>query len=416
MKTKITEPIRTARLRRPLVKSVTWDSDTPGFALHVTNKRSFWAMTYRPKGINPSTGRRWSGGVRHELGDAQLVDVAEARKLALAAKLLIKHGGSPHHKAMAARASGVAQRSILPSTTDEALDAYATALMARRQPSEYTRRKSIHYARKAIGEMKAGPLTLAAITPAMVRVMVETMDGSDGERNLVFRSFSRFISWCRKQRLVEHNPCDDLDRDERPRSATSRDHVPSLKELRAVLHAVENDPQCDPVQFGVFMPLRRDEIARLTWNAVDLQLKRVRVRIKTHEIHELPLSAPALAILEARKTTAKGELVFPNADGKPYNGFHTLLTRIRTRIGQADTKKAERFTFHDVRRSFVSHLAEQGFDVDLLDQCLGHSRKGVFGVYQRASRMAERARALETWANLVAGEVESSRVVAFRTK
>jgi integrase len=146
-----------------------------------------------------------------------------------------------------------------------------------------------------------------------------------------------------------------------------------------------------------------------------LQLKRVRIRMKTHQIHELPLSDPALAILEARKTTAKGELVFPNADGKPYNGFHTLLTRIRARIGHADTKKAERFTFHDVRRAFVSHLAERGFDVDLLDQCLGHSRKGVFGIYQRASRMAERSRALEAWASLVTGaEAAAGKVVAFR--
>ncbi len=56
-----------------------------------------------------------------------------------------------------------------------------------------------------------------------------------------------------------------------------------------------------------------------------------------------------------------------------------------------------------MRRSFVSHLAERGYDVDLLDQCLGHSRKGVFGIYQRASRMAERGRALEAWAGLVTG-------------
>jgi integrase len=416
MRIRITEAVRTARLRRPLVPSVTYDSEVSRFALIVTMERGFWALFYQPHGINPATGKRWGGGVRHELGDAMLMPVAEARTAALAAKAVVRAGGDPHRDHMAARASAVAQRTILPSTTDEALNAYATAIMARRQPSETTRRKNIHYAAKAIREMKAGPLALAAVEPAMARVMLETMAGSNGERNLVFRGLRRFLAWCKKQGLVEHNICDDLDRDERPRSATSRDHVPSLKELRAVLHAVENDPQCDPVQFGVFMPLRRDEIARLTWNAVDLQLKRVRVRMKTHEIHELPLSAPALAILEARKTTAKGELVFPNADGKPYNGFHTLLTRIRTRIGQADTKKAERFTFHDVRRSFVSHLAEQGFDVDLLDQCLGHSRKGVFGVYQRASRMAERARALETWANLVAGEVESSRVVAFRTK
>ena len=158
-------------------------------------------------------------------------------------------------------------------------------------------------------------------------------------------------------------------------------------------NAVENEPQRDLVRFLLLVPLRRDEAAGLTWSEVDLQLRRIRIsasRAKTREAHELPLSAPAMAMLEARKATAKGELVFPNADGKPYDGFDHLLTRIRARIGHADTKKAERFSFHDMRRAFVSHLAERGYDVDLLDQCLGHSRKGVLGVYQRASRMAER--------------------------
>jgi integrase len=418
MRIRITEAVRAARLRRPLVPSVTYDSEVSRFALIVTMERGFWAIFYQPHGRNPATGNRWGGGVRHELGDAMLMPVAEARAAALAAKELVRQGRSPHHEAMASRASAVAQRAVLPSTVDEALDTYTRALMARRQPSEYTRRKNLHYATKAIKLMKAGPLALAAITPAMVRVMLETMAGSDGERNLVFHELDRLMAWCRKQGLIEHNPCDDIGRDERPRSARSRDHVPSLEEVRAVLRAVENEPQRNRVEFGLFIPLRRDEIARLTWNEVDLQLKRIRIRMKTHEIHELPLSAPALALLEARKATAKGELVFPGADGKPYNVFHALLTRIRARIGQANAKKAERFTFHDIRRSFVSILAERVYDVDLLDQCLGHSRKGVLGIYQRASRMAERARALETWASLVtgAGEAESGRVVAFRTK
>ena len=62
-------------------------------------------------------------------------------------------------------------------------------------------------------------------------------------------------------------------------------------------------------------------------------------------------------------------------------------------------------------------MAERGYDVDLLDQCLGHSRKGVFGVYQRASRMAERGRAMEAWGNLVTGDAkagEAGKVVALR--
>ena len=174
----------------------------------------------------------------------------------------------------------------------------------------------------------------------------------------------------------------------------------------------EAEPQRDLVRFLLLVPLRRDEAVGLAWSEVDLQLRRIRIpahRAKTREAHELPLSAPAMAMLEARKLAAKGELVFPSPNDKPYTGLDHLLTRIRARIGHADTKKAERFSFHDVRRSFVSHLAERGFDVDLLDQCLGHSRKGVFGIYQRASRMAERGRAMEAWAGLVtgAGEAES---------
>jgi integrase len=415
MKTKITEPVRTARLRRPLEPSITTDSDIPGFALHVTRTRGFWALSYQPKGVNPSTGKRWGGGVRHELGDAMLMTVAEARTAALAAKALVRAGPSPHHEAMASTANAVAERAILPSTVDEALEAYATALMNRRQPSETMRRKSIHYARKAVRLMKAETLTLAALSPAMARVMLETMTGSDGERYLVFRGLARFLAWCRKQELIELNVCDALDRDERPRGAQSRDHVPTLDELRAVWNAVEHEPQRDLVRFLLLVPLRRDEAVGLAWSEVNLQLRRIRIpahRAKTREAHELPLSEPATALLET--CTAESGLVFPGADGRPYRGISTLITRIRARIGHAHTKKAERFSFHDVRRSFVSHLAERGFDVDLLDQCLGHSRKGVFGVYQRASRMAERGRALETWGELIAGEGESQNVVAFR--
>ena len=166
------------------------------------------------------------------------------------------------------------------------------------------------------------------------------MAGSDGERHLVFRGLDRFLAWCVKQGLVEHNVCDELDRHERPRGGQSRDHVPSLETLRAIWAAVENEPQRDLAQFFLLVPLRRAEAASLRWSEVDLQLRRIRIpasRMKNREAHELPLSAPALEILKTRKAIANGELVFPNADGKPYNGFHELLSRIRARIGESET-------------------------------------------------------------------------------
>ena len=134
--------------------------------------------------------------------------------------------------------------------------------------------------------------------------------------------------------------------------------------------------------------------------------------MKNGETYELPLAPPALAILKSRRSNdAKSGPVFPSGSGKAYDGWNRLTMRIRKQIRQGEAPRAEAFTFHDIRRGFVSHLAERGFDVDLLDQCLSHTRKGVLGVYQRASRMAERAAALNKWASILLVEATPGNVV-----
>jgi integrase len=415
---KITEDVRARALKRisgELVPSVTKDTDIKGFALVVTTRRAFWCVVFRPKGVNPATGKRWGGGVRLELGDAFMTSIADARASALKAKAQVQQGHDPHRQAMASQAAAVAERAVLPTTLSETLDAYEEAVMARREPSEASRRQMIHYARKAVRLMEAEALAPSRLGVSAVRLMVETAKGSAGERKHVFDELSRFLSWCRRQGLVEHNPCDTLDRDERPKPGKARDHVPSLEQLRAVWIAVEDELQCDLVRFLLLVPLRRDEAAGLLWPEVDLDKGRILIgadRMKNDEAHELPLAPPALAIVKSRRdkqdeTTA---LVFASSTLKPFDGWSRLAGRIRARIGQTDTPKGQVFTNHDIRRSFVSHLAER-FDVDLLDQCLGHTRRGVLGVYQRASRMTERKAAMNAWASLLLDGAPVDKVI-----
>ena len=288
---KITESLRTEKLRRvdgALVPSVTRDSEVPGFALHVTRKRSFWALSYQPKGVNPASGRRWGGGVRHELGDAMLMTVAEARTASLAAKALVRQGRSPHHEAMAASASAVAERSVLPATVAGALDAYQKALMARRQPSEATRRQTVAYARKAVRLMKAEILAACRDRHQRRPPAGGRLAGSAGERRHIFGGLNRLLAWCRRQRLIEHNPCDDLDRDERPKPGRARDNVPSIEVLRAVWAAVENEPQRDLVRLLILLPLRRTEGGALRWSEVDLERRRIRNWRGAHEERKNP--------------------------------------------------------------------------------------------------------------------------------
>ena len=128
---------------------------------------------------------------------------------------------------------------------------------------------------------------------------------------------------------------------------------------------------------------------------VDLDQGRIRIaaqRMKAREAHELPLSPAASAIIEARRLTrVVVRSRFPSSEDTPFTNWTRLLARIRKTIGEDKKDRTTRASIHDFRRGFVSHLAERGFDIDLLDQCLGHRRAGVLGIYQRSSRMADRA-------------------------
>jgi hypothetical protein len=75
--------------------------------------------------------------------------------------------------------------------------------------------------------------------------------------------------------------------------------------------------------------------------------------------------------------------VFPSPTGAPLNDWGRVYAHIRGALGQADAAHSERFCLHDVRRAFVTHLAEH-FDEGALDRILAHSRSGVAGTYQYA--------------------------------
>ena len=72
--------------------------------------------------------------------------------------------------------------------------------------------------------------------------------------------------------------------------------------------------------------------------------------------------------------------------------------------------KAQRFVFHDIRRSFISLLSDE-FDVDALDRALAHKRSGISATYNHSSRMEARVRIFARWADLLLNETASNNVV-----
>jgi integrase len=421
LKTKITEATRQAALKAPLKPSVIKDVELAGLQLIATTQRAFWAQILQPRGFNPSTGRRW-GVVRHELGDAQMMTVDEARTASLAAKAAIRQGRDPHRERLAAAAASVAQRSIVPRTVGEAAARYAQTINARERLSDRTRRKTIHYVNKAIRVMGGETIALAAIDARAVLLMIDAVNSSASERLQVFEAFSKFMDWCVKRELIDANPCARIDREDRPRPGRSRDHTPPIATLRRAWDAVEDAPDHVRalIRFLLLVPLRREEAQGLLWSEISPYEKRVDIRaerMKNRQVHTLPLSAPALAIL-AERAACRGanDRVFASPSGALGINWTHWVTRVRVALGEDKLERARRFNLHDVRRSFVSELAEREFDVDLLDQLLSHSRKGVFGTYQRSSRWLEKQRAMAAWAELIAPSGARDNVVPIRAR
>jgi integrase len=421
---KITEGVRDDRLHTPLVPSVARDSLIPGFALIVTRRAAQWCLFFQPPGRRPD-GRRWGGGARITLGDAFLMPVKDARNAALAAKQIIREGRDPLKEQQARRAALANQQPALaPTLTRDAFALYDKVVRARSAPKLKSRLQHLRYVAKALDRLGAPDRQLKDIRAGAIRIMLETLrvgkeqPASGAERRHVYIALSRFMTWCRKNELVLVNPCDHLDRDDKPSAGKSRDHTPSVATLRKVWAAVEGEqPHVrDLLRLLLLLPLRRTEACCLRWREIDFDGRRIVLgaeRMKNGVGFVMPLSGPALDLLTARKATDAqlDAFVFPTVEGKPFNGWQHSLVRIRKAIGEGESDRRSRFNPHDIRRSFVSELADRGFDPDLLDLVLAHTRRGVFGIYQRSARMEDRKTAVEVWGSLITGAATAGNVV-----
>ena len=393
--------------------SKTRDHEVGGLLLVVGVRKATWCVDYKPHGTRED-GRRHAK-VRMPLGDAMTTPLPNARTAARAVKIEVAQGRNPHAEKMNARAQAIAERAVRPMTLGLAGDAYARDMLKRREPSETTRRQEVHYAKKAITLMEADELAVDRLDVGAIRKLIRTMDGSNSEVRHVYGALSRFCGWLVEEDMIDANPCDALPRRQRPKPGKSRENVPSLDVLRRVWAAVEDEPQRDLIRFNLLVPLRLSEAAGLVWSEADLGpgwIKIAAPRMKNGETHELPLAKQALAILVARSpASAKPDaLVFPSGEGKPYDGWNRLLTRIRKELKQDDAGRDRHFSIHDIRRSFATHLAER-FDENLLDLMLAHrpaSRSGSGAAYQKAKRLNERPAVMAIWADMVTGDEEAS--------
>jgi integrase len=145
-------------------------------------------------------------------------------------------------------------------------------------------------------------------------------------------------------------------------------------------------------------------------------LKLPKERSKNNKSHDIPLSEPVLAILQA--LPRRGDFVLMYGNNKPINDFG----RDKRRLDALLPPDMPHWTTHDLRRTLVSGMARLGVSLPVIEKVVNHSSgsfSGIVGVYQRHDFAKEKAAALELWGRHVLSLTqppERSNVIEFEAR
>ena len=379
-----------------------FDPAVTGFHLRVspTGARSF-AVSYRTKAGEQR---------RLTIGDVDAVSLADARDLARRVLADVVKGRDPQHERIEAREQARRKRD---APTFGALSArFLSESAGRLRANTMNAWRAIL---KAEIEPAIGKQRPEEVTKADVRALVE---GIAADRptyaNRTFELVRRVYSWALEKDIVTATPCAGL---RKPATDRQRDRVLTDAEIRAVWNAADAGGLLgDAVKLLLLTGARRQEVLAARLDEIDAEAGLWRLpaaRSKTGERRSVPLSSGACEVLDRLSAAGNGSpWLFPSerTDG-PLRLVAKAAARIRAR------SSVEGWTWHDLRRTVRTRLAEMGVAPHVAEAILGHARTGIERVYNRHEPVPEMRAALEAWSarlgDIVTGTQRPAAVLPF---
>ena len=221
---------------------------------------------------------------------------------------------------------------------------------------------------------------------------------SDGPPRLR-RPSNAVYAWAAANDLVQSNPVLAINR-ALPKAGGQVEHrralpwqeVPQLLATVEASGAAETTKHC--VRFLALTAARSGEVRAAEWTEIDLDAKVWTIpasKMKQAKEHRVPLSAAALAVIEAaQQYRGDSTLVFPSKTGRALSDG--ALSKLFGELGIACVP-------HGLRATFRTWAAEAGVSREIAEFCLAH----VVGsqaerAYQRSDLFRDRVEVMERWA------------------
>ena len=257
------------RRRSPGTRAILLDLECRGLALVVNATSMAWSYSYKPRGLDPATDKRFATKSL-TLGNPETHSPEAARAAAFDAKAEVGKGRDPAAERKARIAKAVAERSLF---VGRLVADYARGLPLRRRlrgpgiVSPSFAAEEIAHVRAAVAVMKVGGKPIAEINAADLRMLLRADPERPNAARHRFNALRRFLDWARDEGLLSVNPCEAIPKARRPRPPASRAHCLSLAQCAALWRAAGALPAVwrDFVRFLIALPCRRGEAASLDW-------------------------------------------------------------------------------------------------------------------------------------------------------
>lgn len=366
-----------------------FDTLTPGLALRVTEAgKKSWSVMYRVAGRGDGGNR---GALRRmTLGAYPLIDLKAARDKARAAIDLADRGDDPADQ----RKDELRQKGerVFEVICARFIELHAKAHTVKWKDTERLLNTYV------VPEWKSKPIDTLDRATAHELLDEIAMEHGTGAAREVRKHITKFFNWAVDRGLLTASPVAGMRRPEL--GYVARERVLTMDELKAIWAAADKMgyPFGPMVRLLILTAQRRAEIAglRRDWLLPDQTAYEVPAAFyKTDRPQVVPLSAPALAIVEGLPKWNSGDFLLSTTAGKvPVSGFSKAKARLDK------FSKVEGWTLHDLRRSAATHMARRGIAQEHIERVLGHAIEGVAGTYNRYSYLDEKRAALETWGAL----------------
>ena len=376
------------RLKLPPGKTemIVFDEALPGFGLRVRSggKRT-WIAQYR----------LGSKQRRVTIGTVETLDADKARHKAKTALSKAHLGSDPQVEKAEARAQAAV---TLGRVVEDYLARYAATRLKPRTLAEVERYLRSHWA-------SLSKLPIRRVERADVAARLGSIAEENGRfaSNRARAALGSLYAWAIAEGLTDANPVVGT---RKAVDEIRRDRVLTDEELRLIWRQAGEGDFGDIVHLLILTGQRREEVAAMTWEEVDLEGATWRIggeRTKNARAHEVPLTQPALEILGARRRSDGRALVFGSSG--PFSGWSKAKAALDARISAALGGCAPAsWRLHDIRRTVATRLSDLGVLPHVVEAVLNHvsgHKAGVAGIYNRSSYAAEKSAALTLWGDHV---------------